>query len=94
MKPGTKIKMTVKVRNLGNGNYEVLSPKPKPNQFHFTLTPEQAQTCFNIMACMMEERELVGKIWRTKKDRARARAAFRSYDRQLNLEYDRTGVEV
>jgi len=69
--------------------------KKSPNTlFRFDLTAADAQTIFNMCDCLLDERQLVADIWRSKKDRARIRKAFRRFQRQLDRQYNETGVEV
>jgi hypothetical protein len=66
---------------------------PTKVTFNFQLTAMQAQTIFNLVECMREE-PVFREIWNTKPDRAQADGARRAFNRQLNAEYRRTGVEV
>lgn len=71
---------------------------PARIEFTFTLTPVQAQDIFSALACFQEELRYDPAWketgWGTKKARKTFRQAVRRFDRQLNSQYAKTGVEV
>lgn len=62
-------------------------------EFTFKLTAIQAQTVFNLLACMMED-DSFREIWKSRKSRRLARASVQRFERQLNRQYKLTGVEI
>ena len=91
-KIGDKTTMQVKLKNLGNGKLEVISPKLKSVEFCFTLDPEQAQEIYSLLACYLENDEFP-KIWDTKSNQC-ARNSVRRFQRQLDRQYAETGIEI
>jgi len=69
------------------------------DQFTFKLTPVQAQSIFSALACFREELQYNKQEWKhtgwaDKKSIARLRKAVNRFDRQLNVQYAETGIEV